>query len=138
MRELFIGASWDRLRLRLPHPEPSPVGLAHAGFPFQRGRRFFLGLGEEGGGPIYPSGSRLVVGPQRRTASPKPCMPIEEVLLTSLANIQERSLTSMAKIQAHDLRPPERHVKVMLELAHRMAENESTVEKHGMFGRMLG
>jgi hypothetical protein len=92
MRELFMTASFDRLRLRLPDPEPSPVGLANAGFPLRRGRRFFLGLGEEGGGPIYPSGSRRVAGPQRRTASPKPCSPIEEGFLTSRTKIQAQSL----------------------------------------------
>ena len=85
-------ASFDRLRFRLPDPEPSPVGLANAGFPLGRGRRFFLGLGEEGGGPIYPSGSRCVTGPQRRTASPKPCIPIEEGFLPSLGKIQAQSL----------------------------------------------
>src|SRR3970040_1297351 len=87
--ELFMGASFDRLRLRLPDPEPSPVGLANAGFPLRRGRRFFLGLGEEGGGPIYPSGSTRSLGrPQPRSASPKPRLPIQEGFLTSLAKIQ--------------------------------------------------
>ena len=86
-----MSASFDRLRFRLPDPEPSPVGLANAGFPLRRGRRFFLGLGEEGGGPIYPSGSRLVAAPQRRTASPKPCSPIEDRIPTSLDKIQARS-----------------------------------------------
>src|SRR5690348_11586709 len=79
--DLFMGASFDRLRLRLPDPEPSPVGLANAGCPPRRRRRFFLGLGEEGGGPIYPSGSpsrSRRIGPQRRTASPKPSWPIGE------------------------------------------------------------
>src|ERR1700689_4700195 len=90
--DLFMGASFfDRLRLRLPDPEPSPVGLANAGFPPWRGRRFFLGLGEEGGGPIYSTGSRLVVGPQRGTASPKPRRPIEHQLLMSLRKIQART-----------------------------------------------
>src|ERR1700674_508636 len=86
--ELFLGASLDRLRLRLPDPAPSPVGLANAGFPLRRGLRFFLGLGEEGGGPIYPPGSQLDVGPQRRAASPKPPIPIEGNSLTSLPKIQ--------------------------------------------------
>src|SRR6202521_5993549 len=85
--ELFLGASLDRLRLRLPDPEPSPVGLANAGFPLRRGRRFFLGLGEEGGGPIYQTGSQLDVGPQPRSASPKP-RPEENQSLTSLTKIQ--------------------------------------------------
>ena len=89
--ELLMGASFDRLRFRLPDPEPSPVGLANAGFPLGRGRRFFLGLGEEGGGPIYSSGSRLDAGPQRGAASPKPRIPIEEGFLTSLAKIQART-----------------------------------------------
>src|SRR5216684_7957731 len=88
--KLFMAASLDRLRLRLPDPEPSPVGLANAGFPPRRGRRFFLGLGEEGGGPIYPTGSQLDVGPQRGAASPKPRMPIGESSLTSLTKIQAR------------------------------------------------
>src|SRR5664279_5733908 len=88
---LFMGASFDRLRLRLPDPEPSPVGLANAGFPLGRGRRFFLGLGEEGGGPIYLPGSRPWAGPQRRTASPKPRIPIEESFPPSLAKIQAQS-----------------------------------------------
>src|SRR5260370_4564001 len=90
-RELFMGTSFDRLRFRLPDPEPSPVGLANAGFPPGRGRRFFLGLGEEGGGPIYLPGSQLDVGPQRRAASPKPRMPIVESFLTSLAKIQAQA-----------------------------------------------
>src|SRR5579863_5949621 len=89
VRVLFMGASFfDRMRLRLPDPEPSPVGLANAGSPLRRGRRFFLGLGEEGGGPIYPSGSRLVVGPQPRSASPKPRIPIGNQFLMSLTKIQ--------------------------------------------------
>src|ERR1039458_3439114 len=92
--ELFMGASFDRLRLRLPDPEPSPVGLANAGFPLGRGRRFFLGLGEEGGGPIYPAGSARQVGrPQPRSASPKPPMPIGDSILTSLAKIQATVMT---------------------------------------------
>ena len=86
---LFMGASFDRLRFRLPDPEPSPVGLANAGFPLRRGRRFFLGLGEEGGGPSYSAGSARQVGrPQPRSASPKPPMPIGESFLTSLGKIQ--------------------------------------------------
>src|SRR5713226_2671317 len=89
--ELFMGASFDRLRLRLPDPEPSPVGLANAGFPLRRGRRFFLGLGEEGGGPIYLPGCRLRVAPQRGTASPKPPSPIGEGFLTLLAKIQAQT-----------------------------------------------
>jgi hypothetical protein len=87
-----MGASFDRLRFRLPDPEPSPVGLANAGFPLRRGRRFFLGLGEEGGGPIYSTGSRHVAGPQRRAASPKPQTPIENSILTTLRKIQAQSL----------------------------------------------
>jgi hypothetical protein len=87
-RELFIGASFDRLRLRLPDPEPSPVGLANAGFPPKRGRRFFLGLGEEGGGPIYQTGSQLDIGPQPQSASPKPRIPIGNQFLMSLTKIQ--------------------------------------------------
>src|ERR1019366_542558 len=94
--ELFMGASFDRLRLRLPDPEPSPVGLANAGFPLRRSRRFFLGLGEEGGGPIYPSGSRLAVGPQRGPASPKPRVPIEQGYLTSRTKIQARTWACFA------------------------------------------
>src|SRR5712692_10596604 len=86
--ELFMGASFDRLRFRLPDPEPSPVGLANAGFPLRRGRRFFLGLGEEGGGPIYPAGSQLDAGPQPRSASPKPSIPIGNKFLMSLTKIQ--------------------------------------------------
>src|SRR5487761_83865 len=89
-RALFMGASLDRLRFRLPDPEPSPVGLANAGSPLQRGRRFFLGLGEEGGGSIYSTGSQLDVGPQRRAASPKPQIPIGDSILTSLPKIQAR------------------------------------------------
>src|SRR5258708_30572627 len=91
-RELFMGTSFDRLRFRLPDPEPSPVGLANAGFPPRRGRRFFLGLGEEGGGPIYPTGSQLDVGPQRGAASPKTRMPIGESSLTSLTQIPAQSV----------------------------------------------
>ena len=53
--------------------------------------RFFLGLGEEGGGPIYLTGSRLVVGPQRGAASPKPRTPIGNQFLMSLAKIQART-----------------------------------------------
>jgi hypothetical protein len=46
-------ASGARLRLRLPDPVPSPTGLANAGFPSaDRDLRFFLGVGEEGGGTI--------------------------------------------------------------------------------------
>src|SRR5487761_624178 len=90
-RALFMGASLDRLRFRLPDPEPSPVGLANAGSPLQRGRRFFLGLGEEGGGSIYSTGSQLDVGPQRRAASPKPQIPIGDSILTSLPKIQART-----------------------------------------------
>jgi hypothetical protein len=89
-----MGASFDRLRLRLPDPESSPVGLANAGFPLGRGCRFFLGLGEEGGGPIYLPGSRHYAGPQRGAASPNPPMPIEEGLLTSLAKIQAQGSLS--------------------------------------------
>src|SRR5712692_11415312 len=100
VRELFIEASFDRLRLRLPDPEPSPVGLANAGFPPGRGRRFFLGLGEEGGGPIYLPGSQLDVGPQRRAASPKPRMPIGESFLTSLAKIQAQSCSRTLRLFA--------------------------------------
>jgi hypothetical protein len=86
---LFMGASFfDRLRLRLPDPEPSPVGLANAGFPPKRGRRFFLGLGEEVGGPIYRSGSQHEVGPQRRAASPKPPIPIGNQFLMAMMKIQ--------------------------------------------------
>src|SRR5258708_38386957 len=89
VRELFIEASFDRLRFRLPDPEPSPVGLANAGFPPERGRRFFLGLGEEGGGPIYSTGSARSLGrPQRRSASPKPRIPIGKNSLISLGKIQ--------------------------------------------------
>ena len=61
----------DRLRFRLPDPGPSPVGLANAGFPPWRGRRFFLGLGEEGGGPIYRPGSRLDVVPRHGFGLPE-------------------------------------------------------------------
>jgi hypothetical protein len=81
--ELFTGVSFDRLGLRLPSPEPSPVGLANAGFPLGRGRRFFLGLGEEGGGPIYPSGSRSFRnGPQRGAASPAGLQPSHSFTLS--------------------------------------------------------
>src|SRR3989304_10227307 len=92
---LFMGASFDRLRLRLPDPVPSPVGLANAGSPStDGGRRFFLGLGEEGGGPIYQTGSARSLGrPQPRSASPKPPRPIEEGFLTPLAKIQATACT---------------------------------------------
>src|SRR5260370_25317002 len=86
-RELFMGTSFDRLRFRLPDPEPSPVGLANAGFPPRRGRRFFLGFGEEGGGPIYLPGSHLCGGPPRQAPSPQPPMPIRDTSLTSLGQI---------------------------------------------------
>lgn len=43
------------------------------------------------GRPTYSSGSQLVVGPQRRTASPKPRIPIGESFLTSLAKIQAQN-----------------------------------------------
>jgi hypothetical protein len=82
-------ASFDRLRLRLPDPVLPPVGLVNAGFPLARGLRFFLGVGEEGGGPIYPSGSsRSLERPQRGAASPKPLLPIEDCFLPSLGKIQ--------------------------------------------------
>jgi hypothetical protein len=90
--ELFIAASCDRLRFRLPDPVSSPAGLANAGCPPWRGLRFFHGLGEEGGGPIYPPGSRLCAGPQRRTASPKPPPPIDTCFLSSMGKIQAQSL----------------------------------------------
>ncbi len=70
---------------------------------FRRGRRFFLGLREEGGGPIYRPGSRLDVGPQRVSASPKPSKPIEDCFLTSLRKIQARGVTKGAK--ARQARP---------------------------------
>jgi len=85
-------ASCDRLRLRLPDPVPSPAGLVNAG---STGLRFFHGVGEEGGGPIYPTGSRCDsrrIGPQRRTASPKPPPPIEKSFLSSLGKIQAQSV----------------------------------------------
>ncbi len=89
--ELFMAASCDRLRLRLPDPVPSPAGLVNAG---SCGLRFFLGVGEEGGGPIYSTGSRSgsrPTGPQRRTASPKPPPPIGKGFLPSLGKIQAQS-----------------------------------------------
>ena len=84
-------ASWSRLGFRPLDPVHSPAGLVNAG---SGGLRFFLGVGEEGGGPIYPTGSRsrsARAGPQRRTASPKPHSPIEEGSLTPLAKIQART-----------------------------------------------
>src|SRR6267143_7303347 len=84
-RECFMAASCDRLRFRLPDPEPSPVGLVNAG---SKGLGFYLGLGEEGGGPIYHAGSRRRVGPLHGPASPKPRIPIGDCFLTSLSKIQ--------------------------------------------------
>jgi PEP-CTERM motif len=63
-----------------PVPEPGTLMLVATGllclsfgvFVKNRRMRFFHGVGDEGGGPIYPSGSRLCARPQRGTASPKP------------------------------------------------------------------
>ena len=64
-----------------------------------------------GVGPIYPSGSRSgsrQVGPQRRTASPKPPPPIPKGFLTSLGKIQAQTvalngLRSRGAISCHDI-----------------------------------
>src|SRR3990172_844242 len=111
--ELFMGASFDRLRLRLPDPVPSPVGLANAGSPSTHGgRRFFLGLGEEGGGPIYQTGSARSLGrPQPRSASPKPPRPIEEGFLTPLAKIQATARFMCRGFFSIHLLPSPRHEK---------------------------
>src|SRR3990170_574070 len=91
--ELFMGASFDRLRLRLPDPEPSPVGLANAGFPVsRRGPEVLPRLGRRGQGADLPT--RL--SPITRAASatvglPETPLPLRGSILMTLGKIQAQT-----------------------------------------------